>query len=51
MTTPYLGVTPPISEAPPTQRDLAVSETLIQELKSRNIYEAPAEGRNRCVAA
>ncbi|GJN91671.1 hypothetical protein Rhopal_004694-T1 [Rhodotorula paludigena] len=47
MATPYLGVTPPISEAPPTQRDLAVSETLIQELKSRNIYEAPAEGRNR----
>ncbi|GAA5915933.1 hypothetical protein JCM8208_003669 [Rhodotorula glutinis] len=44
---PYLGVTPPISVAPPTARDLEVSKTLIEELKGRNIYESPAEGRVR----
>ncbi|BGP44856.1 polynucleotide adenylyltransferase [Rhodotorula kratochvilovae] len=46
-TQPYLGVTPPISVAPPTARDLEVSKTLIEELKGRNIYESPAEGRVR----
>ena len=46
---PYLGVTPPISVAPPTARDLEVSKTLIEELKGRNIYESPAEGRVRSV--
>ncbi|BGO96658.1 Poly(A) polymerase [Rhodotorula toruloides] len=43
----FLGVTPPISVAPPTARDLEVSKTLIQELKDRGIYESAEEGRNR----
>jgi poly(A) polymerase len=47
----YLGVTPPISSQPPTARDLEVSKTLIEELKTRGIYENPAEGRNRYVSS
>lgn len=43
----YLGVTPPISVAPPSARDLEVSKTLIQELQDRGVYEKPEEGRNR----
>ncbi|GAA5918850.1 hypothetical protein JCM1841_002772 [Sporobolomyces salmonicolor] len=43
----YLGVTPPISVLPPTQRDLEVSKTLIQELKDRGVYEGAEEGRKR----
>ncbi|GAA5894366.1 hypothetical protein JCM5296_005149 [Sporobolomyces johnsonii] len=43
----YLGVTPPISVLPPTQRDLEVSKTLIQELKDRAVYEGAEEGRKR----
>ena len=43
----YLGVTPPISVAPPSARDLEVSKTLIQELQDRGVYEKPDEGRNR----
>lgn len=42
-----LGVTPPISNAPPTARDLEVTRTLIQELRSRGVYEGQEEGRNR----
>ncbi|GAA6011631.1 hypothetical protein JCM8202_004094 [Rhodotorula sphaerocarpa] len=45
--TTYLGVTPPISVAPPSARDLEVSKTLIQELQDRGVYERPEEGRNR----
>ncbi|POY71982.1 putative Polynucleotide adenylyltransferase [Rhodotorula taiwanensis] len=45
--TTYLGVTPPISVAPPSARDLEVSKTLIQELQDRGVYEKPEEGRNR----
>ncbi|GAA5883921.1 hypothetical protein JCM3774_005248, partial [Rhodotorula dairenensis] len=45
--TSYLGVTPPISVAPPSARDLEVSKTLIQELQDRGVYEKPDEGRNR----
>lgn len=45
----YLGVTPPISVAPPTARDLEVSKTLIQELRDRGQYEGVEEGRNRSV--
>ncbi|GAA5838297.1 hypothetical protein JCM5353_006843 [Sporobolomyces roseus] len=43
----WLGVTPPISTSPPTARDLEISQTLIQELKERGIYEGAQEGRNR----
>lgn len=50
MTERYLGVTPPISTSPPTARDLEVSKTLIEELKTRGIYENPQEGRNRYTA-
>ncbi|GAA5832256.1 hypothetical protein JCM11251_004297 [Rhodosporidiobolus azoricus] len=47
MSAPYLGVTPPISNAPPSARDLEISKTLIAELKSRGIYESAEEGRKR----
>ncbi|GAA5826605.1 hypothetical protein JCM10212_003585, partial [Sporobolomyces blumeae] len=43
----YLGVTPPISTTPPTPRDQEISQTLIQELRDRGIYEGAEEGRNR----
>ncbi|KAM0755628.1 Poly(A) polymerase [Meredithblackwellia eburnea MCA 4105] len=47
MSTGQFGVTPPISVAQPTQRDLDVSQTLLQELKQRGIYEGAEESRNR----
>ncbi|SCV68510.1 BQ2448_631 [Microbotryum intermedium] len=43
----HLGVTPPISIAPPTARDIEVTKTLLQELKDRGQYEGPEEGRLR----
>ncbi|GAA5991095.1 hypothetical protein JCM5350_006661 [Sporobolomyces pararoseus] len=43
----YLGVTPPISTSAPTPRDIEITNTLIQELKDRGIYEGAEEGRNR----
>lgn len=43
----YLGITPPISISPPSQRDLDVSQTLIKELKDRQVYEGLEEGRTR----
>jgi poly(A) polymerase len=43
----YLGVTPPISVAPPTPRDLEVTKTLLAELKQRGQYEGVEEGRHR----
>lgn len=43
----YLGITPPISIAPPTQRDLEVTSTLIKELRDRGCYEGAEDGRTR----
>ncbi|KDE09808.1 poly(A) polymerase [Microbotryum lychnidis-dioicae p1A1 Lamole] len=43
----YLGVTPPISIALPTARDIEVTKTLLQELKDRGQYEGPDEGHLR----
>lgn len=43
----HLGVTPPISVAPPTARDLVITKTLLEELKLKGIFETPDEARNR----
>ncbi|KAL8278722.1 hypothetical protein RQP46_008791 [Phenoliferia psychrophenolica] len=42
-----LGVTPPISVAGPSPRELEISVTLLQELKDRNVYEGVEEARTR----
>ena len=46
-TDPRLGVTNTMSNDPPTPQDLKLDESLLQELKSRNEFEAPEETRNR----
>ena len=43
----YLGVTPPISLMPPTERDLHASRLLLDELKARDQYEGPEDSRKR----
>ena len=44
---PKLGVTPTMSADPPTPKDLKLDEALLQELKSRNEFEAPEETKRR----
>ena len=44
---PPLGVTPPISTAPPTPREVEISGTLLQELRDRGVFEGPEEARTR----
>ena len=38
-----LGVTDPLSTAPPTVLDLALSEALEKDLRARNLYESKEE--------
>jgi poly(A) polymerase Pap1 len=45
----YLGVTPPISTAPSTDREREVTVTLMEELRRQNVFESEEESRNRCV--
>lgn len=45
----YLGVTPPISTEPPTERHKQMTETLMAELKANKIFESAEEGRLRYV--
>ena len=46
---PKLGVTPTMSADPPTPKDLKLDEALLQELKTRNEFEAPEETKRRYV--
>ncbi|KAK4057582.1 polynucleotide adenylyltransferase [Microbotryomycetes sp. JL221] len=45
--TQYLGVTPPISQSPPTARDMEVTKTLLTELKQRGQYAGTEDGKQR----
>ena len=52
MATPYakaLGVTPPLSTAPPTPAEFTANDDLITELKRQNNYESPEETAKRFV--
>ena len=49
-TDPRLGVTATMSNDPPSQLDLKLDEALLQELKSRNEFEAQEETRRRYIA-
>ena len=44
---PRLGVTATMSNDPPSQQDLTLDAALLEELKSRNEFEAPEETRRR----
>jgi poly(A) polymerase Pap1 len=46
---PRLGVTVTMSNDPPTKDDLKLDEALLQELKSRNEFEAQEETGRRYV--
>ncbi|SMR58968.1 unnamed protein product [Zymoseptoria tritici ST99CH_1E4] len=41
------GVSPPISTDPPKPQDLALSESLMEELKAQNNFESPDETKKR----
>jgi poly(A) polymerase Pap1 len=45
-----LGVTPPLSEAPPTDAENQASRSLVEELKRQNNYETDAEAKKRYVS-
>jgi poly(A) polymerase len=45
------GLTPPISSALPSERDLELNNQLLDELKRRNNFEAPEETEKRLVFA
>lgn len=44
---PQWGLTPPISTNLPTQKELALNESLIAELKNQNTFEATEETEKR----
>ncbi|KAF7346830.1 hypothetical protein MSAN_01822100 [Mycena sanguinolenta] len=46
--TGYLGVTPPISVAPSSERERAITVTLMEELRRQNTFETEEESRRRC---
>lgn len=45
-----LGVTPPLSDALPTESENLASKALVDELKRQNNYETQAESNKRCVS-
>lgn len=45
----YLGVTPPISTDPPSERHKQMTESLMAELKAQNQFESAEDGRLRWV--
>jgi len=44
---PKYGVTPPISEAPPSESELRLNEALIAELRSQNNFESTDDTEKR----
>lgn len=47
---PKLGVSGTMSMEAPSAKDLKLDEALLQELKTRNEFEAPDETKKRSVA-
>lgn len=47
MTMDFKGVTPPISNAMPTQEELRLNDALVEELKRQNNFETPMETERR----
>ncbi|ORY07740.1 polymerase [Basidiobolus meristosporus CBS 931.73] len=43
----HLGVTPPISLNPPTQREIEVTDSLVQTLKDFGLFESEEESKRR----
>jgi poly(A) polymerase len=43
----YLGVTPPIAVSESTEREKEVTQTLMEELRRQNSFEAEDESRKR----
>ena len=43
----HKGVTPPISMAMPTAKELGMNDALVDELKRQNNFETPAETERR----
>ncbi|KAI7892711.1 Poly(A) polymerase central domain-containing protein [Mucor mucedo] len=43
------GVTPPISSAPPTEKELKLTESLVQTLKDFGLFESEQEAQKRVV--
>lgn len=43
------GITPPISTAQPTEKDLKLSEQLTDTLKDFDVFESAEESELRCV--
>ena len=41
------GVTPPISQSIPTEKERAANDALMAELKSQNNFESPEETKQR----
>ena len=44
------GLTAPVSDKLPNERELALNEALVAELKKQNNFEAPEETQKRCVS-
>lgn len=44
---PYLGVTPPISTDPPSERHKQITETLMAQLRAMNQFESAEDARLR----
>lgn len=47
MSRKYPGVTPPISEAGPKPDEIAMTESLMEELKRRDLFETEAGAKKR----
>lgn len=43
----YVGVTPPVSEAPPTEPETRLTNDLLSELHSQNAFESSTETQLR----
>jgi len=42
-----MGTTPPVSIAFPVEKEIGLNDTLVEELKSQNNFEAPEETEKR----
>lgn len=43
----YLGVTPPISTASPTTKEVEITDKLVEVLKSHGLFESEEESKKR----